>query len=95
MAWFTNHYVCPECRAVWESDWSCATDDECPECEVRDISPTSTDDRTVLAEPASDGSWTIWQSSRLADDSPRYGVVGRLTPGTSGTLTFVAQARAK
>lgn len=29
---FTNHYHCEDCDVEWEDEWSCACDDECPEC---------------------------------------------------------------
>lgn len=31
--WFTLQYECPECDAVWSGEWSCAVDDDCPECQ--------------------------------------------------------------
>lgn len=31
---FTNYYCCPRCEEEWQSKWSCACDDECPECGV-------------------------------------------------------------
>lgn len=34
-----NHYTCPECSAEWVDEWSCAVDDDCPECSTRAISP--------------------------------------------------------
>lgn len=27
-----NHYDCSTCGAVWDDLWSCASDDDCPEC---------------------------------------------------------------
>lgn len=95
MAWYNNQYVCPECRAVWDSDWSCGCDDECPECEARNISPVSSEDLTIVAEPDDDGSWTIWRSPVEAEDRPRYEVVGRLNPQKSGDFTFTIQAKAE
>lgn len=92
MAWYNNQYVCPDCRAVWDSDWSCGSDDECPQCEERFISPITSEDLTVVAEPNSNGSWTIWRSPPEAEDEPRYEVVGRLEPAKSGTFNFVAHA---
>ncbi|WP_293652637.1 hypothetical protein [Thiolapillus sp.] len=37
--WFVNHYTCPRCGAQWEDEWSSTVDDECPECQTRNISP--------------------------------------------------------
>ena len=28
----TNRYTCPECGASWEDEWTCACDDDCPNC---------------------------------------------------------------
>lgn len=95
MAWYNNQYVCPECRAVWDSDWSCGSDDQCPECEAGNISPVSSEDLTVIVELNGDGSWTIWQSPTEAEESPRYEVVGILKPKKSGTFKFVTDAKAK
>jgi transcription initiation factor IIE alpha subunit len=37
--WYTNYYVCPKCSYRWDDEWDCAVDDDCPNCEERDISP--------------------------------------------------------
>lgn len=37
--WFENHYDCPECGTHWIDEWSCASNDACPECDTQDISP--------------------------------------------------------
>jgi len=36
---FLNRYRCPMCDHEWDDTWSCACDDECPECGAQDISP--------------------------------------------------------
>lgn len=36
--WFANHYHCRDCDMSWNDEWSCACDDECPNCGVS-ISP--------------------------------------------------------
>jgi predicted nucleic acid-binding Zn-ribbon protein len=36
---FTNYYRCPRCAHEWEDRWSCACNDSCPECGLRDIEP--------------------------------------------------------
>ena len=33
-----NCYTCPKCGHVWEDDWDCQVDDDCPECGERHIS---------------------------------------------------------
>lgn len=95
MAWYNNLYVCPDCNAVWDSDWSCGCDDDCPECETSGISPVSSRELTVIVEPHGDGSWTIWQSPPHAEDDPRYEVVGKLKPDGFGALNFNAHAISK
>lgn len=95
MAWYNNQYVCPECRAVWDSDWSCGSDDQCPECKERNISPVSSKDLTVIVEANGDGSWTIWRSPPEAEENPRYEMAGGLKPKKSGAFNFVTQAKAK
>lgn len=32
MAWYRNAYYCNRCDEGWEDEWSCACDDECPNC---------------------------------------------------------------
>lgn len=93
MSWYNNRYVCPDCNATWDSDWSCGCDDECPECEARNISPVSSDDLTVAVEPADDGSWTIWRSPADAEDEPRYMLVGIFKPKRSGKFKFLPSER--
>mgnify|MGYP003638782101 FL=1 len=34
-----NYYECPECENVWEDEWDCQVDDDCPDCGCRHISP--------------------------------------------------------
>jgi hypothetical protein len=38
MAIYTNYYRCEDCGVEWIDEWSCACDDECPEC-GKDFSP--------------------------------------------------------
>lgn len=95
LAWYNSQYVCPECGAVWDSEWSCRSDDQCPECEIRDITPISSEDLTIVVEPNGAGLWTIWHSPPEADDAPCYAMVGRLKPTKSGTFNFVTHAKLK
>ena len=32
-------YRCPDCGEAWEDEWSCACNDECPGCGLKDIEP--------------------------------------------------------
>jgi hypothetical protein len=34
-----NFYKCDECGKPWQDVWSCACDDDCPNCGKRHISP--------------------------------------------------------
>ena len=36
---FLNYYECPECENIWEDQWDCQVDDDCPSCGCRHISP--------------------------------------------------------
>ena len=36
---FVNHYRCPVCGQKWQDTWSCACNDECPGCGLKDIEP--------------------------------------------------------
>lgn len=36
---FRNFYRCPNCGHLWVDQWDSGVDDECPACELRDISP--------------------------------------------------------
>ena len=29
---YTSFYRCDDCDVEWDSEWSCACNDECPEC---------------------------------------------------------------
>ena len=41
---FTNYYDCPRCHFTWNDTWSCACDDDCPDCSLRHISPYDSDE---------------------------------------------------
>lgn len=47
MAWFRNHYHCPDCNTSWQDEWSCCCDDECPSCR-KDYTPGRSEDLHVL-----------------------------------------------
>lgn len=36
---FLNYYNCPNCGYEWQDQWSCMSDDDCPICKSRNISP--------------------------------------------------------
>ena len=36
---YRNYYRCPRCGYEWEDEWDCMVDDECGECETKNISP--------------------------------------------------------
>ena len=55
MAWFRNYYVCDRCDYHWEDEWSCMSDDDCPQCGARHMSPHQSDDADEpLTEPPDD-----------------------------------------
>jgi len=41
---FLNHYECPRCGTEWSDSWSCQVDDDCPNCGLRHISATESED---------------------------------------------------
>ena len=41
---FQNHYRCPRCNSAWSDVWPSQVDDDCPNCGLRHISPTSSND---------------------------------------------------
>jgi hypothetical protein len=47
----TNHYACPVCKTEWNDTWSCACDDDCPNCGKRHISPTESTPNTENPAP--------------------------------------------
>lgn len=95
MAWYSNTYHCPDCQAVWDSEWSCGCDEPCPDCGVRNISPVSSEDRSVVVEPKQDGSWALWRSLCTADEAPAYELVGVLMSKDSDGFRFLNATRAK
>lgn len=44
MAWFRNHYTCPECGYNWTDESSATCDDDCPDCGLRHVSPVESED---------------------------------------------------
>lgn len=32
-------YSCPDCDHEWDASWDCATDEDCPVCDARNIQP--------------------------------------------------------
>ena len=47
---FTNHYECSECGYSWQDEWSACSDDDCPACGQRGISPHHATRDTLSAE---------------------------------------------
>ena len=41
---FINYYQCPRCDCEWSDIWSCQSDDDCPECGCRHITPIDSED---------------------------------------------------
>lgn len=71
MAWFRNKYECYRCAEVWEDEWSCGCDDECPNCEARDVGAYDSEDLTfVIFEE--DNHFEVWRSPDDAEHKPDY-----------------------
>lgn len=72
MAWFRNVYRCDECGVVWEDEWSCMCDDECPACGSSDYSPEDSEDLSVIIEKRLSGNSVISYSPGTASNRPDY-----------------------
>jgi hypothetical protein len=73
MPWFRNLYCCSECGESWRDEWSSTCDDDCPHCGARHMSPSDSDDLSVIvAGPDEDGVYTVMRSAHDAGDSPNY-----------------------
>ena len=77
MAWFLNHYACPSCQHEWTDDWSSISDDCCPACGMRNISPHSSDDVSVLVEGTEFEGYRIYVSPPTAEKMPDYSLYRR------------------
>jgi predicted nucleic acid-binding Zn-ribbon protein len=44
MAWFVNSYQCYRCNHEWDDLWSATSDDDCPACGARHVSPYESND---------------------------------------------------
>lgn len=42
--WYCNHYTCPVCSHEWTDEWSAMSDDTCPECNTKNITPTHSEE---------------------------------------------------
>jgi hypothetical protein len=77
MAWFCNRYLCSECGGVWEDEWSCMCDDDCPHCDARHMEPCDSIDLTEVIE-SRDDAFVVLRSPASAEDKPAYRVVVEL-----------------
>lgn len=41
---FVNYYSCPKCGHEWTDVWSAQSDDDCPNCGTRHITPYFSED---------------------------------------------------
>jgi hypothetical protein len=71
MAWFRNFYQCYRCDAEWDGNWSCMVDEECPNCEAKDIAPSDADDLTFLVIKRTRSYVVLW-SPDTAERAPDY-----------------------
>lgn len=71
MAWFRNYYRCDRCGYMWEDEWSCTCDDDCPQCGLRHMSPCDSDDLTEII--LNDGQvFVVLRSPERAGYYPEY-----------------------
>jgi hypothetical protein len=71
MAWFRNHYECPQCGDDWSCSWSCMCDSDCPGCGFRHISPYDSDDLTEIVRERG-GEFVVLRSPNTAEHRPDY-----------------------
>ena len=74
MAWFRNQYLCSECGAEWEDEWSCMCDDDCGQCGARHMEPYDCIDLTQVIGHRGDA-FLVLRSPTSAEDKPDYRVV--------------------
>ena len=72
MSWFLNQYVCPECEANWDDQWSSMSDDTCPDCDYSDISPVHSVDLSICVQKDQEGNCLVLVSREDAEDDPAY-----------------------
>jgi hypothetical protein len=70
MAWYLNKYKCEDCGVIWEDQWSCGCDDECPGC-GDDLSPFNVD-MSAYVEKTEDGTFAVYYSPPDAGHDPSY-----------------------
>ena len=78
MAWFRNQYECDSCGCYWEDEWSCACDDDCPECGARHMTPVDSIDLSGKIEEWK-GKFLIYRSLDSAEYSPDYDLIAEST----------------
>lgn len=71
MAWFRNHYECYRCDQVWDDEWSCEVDDDCPHCGARHTSPFESEDLTYIIDDEGTH-FVVLKSPDEAEDAPAY-----------------------
>ena len=71
LAWFLNRYDCDRCGTSWTDEWSCTCDDDCPKCGARHMSPSDSDDLTIVVEQDGD-KFVVLRSPETAEHDPDY-----------------------
>ncbi|MHA7881679.1 hypothetical protein [Nitratireductor rhodophyticola] len=72
MAWLRNKYECDKCGYGWEGEWSCACDDDCPQCGAQQIAAVDSQDLSVIVEETPDRNFSVSFSPASAQHSPDY-----------------------
>ena len=90
MPWFRNHYRCARCHGMWSDEWSAMCDDDCPFCGARHMSPTKSDDLTVITVERDRGRLAVLRSPETAEHSPNYEEVG-VFPSPEAAAAFIAE----
>ena len=95
--WFRNSYLCPDCGAELEDEWSCMCNDRCPECDV-EIEPSSSEDlsRPLSNQDYSGAAYMIFGSEALllsVTDEEAKGYAEALMEGDPDRFEYARMAR--
>jgi DNA-directed RNA polymerase subunit RPC12/RpoP len=69
--WFRNHYKCARCGSEWKDEWSATSDDDCPQCGARHMTPYESEDLTEIIDKRRD-TIIVLRSSDKAEHQPNY-----------------------
>ena len=71
MVWFCNHYKCERCGCEWMDEWSAMSDDDCPDCGYRHMTPFDSEHLTYIVTEEN-GAFAVLYSPESAEHYPDY-----------------------